>query len=56
MLMLGLGIRLIKGILKPFTPTKNHRKVNHENSGDILYHKDDIVVMKGEAGKKRHSD
>ncbi len=53
LLILGLGIRIVKGILKPFIPPRMHRKSNLDNSGDILYQKNEIVVMKGDAGKHR---
>jgi len=51
MLVLGLGIRLVKGLLKPFTPHVEQPRKN--TNGEILYNKDDIIVMKGDAGKSR---
>lgn len=46
-LLLGLGIRFVKGLFKPFSQSA---KVHVDKSKEVIYQKDDIVIMKGDAG------
>ncbi|MBS4000655.1 MAG: hypothetical protein KGZ71_09250 [Desulfobulbaceae bacterium] len=44
-----LGIRFIKGILKPFNGFRAPKQPRADKSREIIYQKDDIVIMKGDA-------
>ncbi|PKL84654.1 MAG: hypothetical protein CVV22_12005 [Ignavibacteriae bacterium HGW-Ignavibacteriae-1] len=55
LLLFALGIRFIKGILKPFTGFGAPKQARTDKSKEIIYQKDDIVIMKGDADNSTKS-
>ena len=52
-LILSMISKSIRTFFSSFTGTASQSKNNSKNKDEILYQKDDVVVLKGDAGKDK---
>lgn len=52
----SLITKWLRKLFAPFDPKERSKATRRAENGEVLYNKDDIVVLKGEAGKNQRQE